>query len=234
MNTGIQDAWNLGWKLALVVRGVADEALLDSYEPERWPVGRFVLRFTDRASTIAISDSRFVRLIRTQIAPRLLPQFLRFRRARTFGFRTISQLAISYRASPAVEEGEPALRRGPKAGDRLPDARITRDGRPGWLQEALAAPMLPPSPVRIRRGMARRAASAAFRPLQRRRCSPPTDPRSRDRRRSTTSTAGRSTRLGVDQAAQYLVRPDGHVGYRSGGTDLHGVERYLARWFPRA
>ena len=53
MNTGIQDAWNLGWKLALVDRGLADEALLDSYEAERWPIGRFVLRFTDRATTIA-------------------------------------------------------------------------------------------------------------------------------------------------------------------------------------
>ncbi len=39
-------------------------------------------------------------------------------------------------------------------------------------------------------------------------------------------------RLGVAQAAHYLVRPDGHIGYRSAGTDLHGVGRYLARWFP--
>ena len=41
-------------------------------------------------------------------------------------------------------------------------------------------------------------------------------------------------RLGVERAAQYLVRPDGHIGYRSGGTDLHGLERYLARWLPGA
>jgi 2-polyprenyl-6-methoxyphenol hydroxylase-like FAD-dependent oxidoreductase len=48
MNTGIQDAWNLGWKLALVTRGRAKAALLDSYEPECLPVGRFVLRFSAR------------------------------------------------------------------------------------------------------------------------------------------------------------------------------------------
>jgi hypothetical protein len=41
-------------------------------------------------------------------------------------------------------------------------------------------------------------------------------------------------RLGVDDAAQFLVRPDGHVGYRTAGTDLCGVERYLARWLPGA
>jgi hypothetical protein len=233
MNTGIQDAWNLGWKLALVLRGVADEALLDSYEPERWPVGRFVLRFTDRASSIAISDSRFVRLIRSQIAPRLLPLVMRARRGRTFGIRTISQLAITYRASPAVEEGEPALRRGPKAGDRLPDARITRDGRPGWLQEAMAAPMH----HLLLCGSVEAWHSEQLRLLSDRYSGVVSVHR-------LTRVAGSGVlhdvdhrafdRLGVDQAAQYVVRPDGHVGYRSGGTDLHGVEGYLARWCPRA
>src|SRR5690348_15462761 len=48
MNTGIQDAVNLGWKLASVVRGLTDESVLDTYEPERAPVGRMVVRFTDR------------------------------------------------------------------------------------------------------------------------------------------------------------------------------------------
>jgi 2-polyprenyl-6-methoxyphenol hydroxylase-like FAD-dependent oxidoreductase len=57
MNTGIQEACNLGWKLALVVRGFADEALLDTYEIERQPIGRFVLRFTDRAARIATSKA---------------------------------------------------------------------------------------------------------------------------------------------------------------------------------
>jgi hypothetical protein len=41
-------------------------------------------------------------------------------------------------------------------------------------------------------------------------------------------------RLGVDRAAKYLVRPDGHIGYRSGGTELDGVHRYLVHWLPRA
>jgi 2-polyprenyl-6-methoxyphenol hydroxylase-like FAD-dependent oxidoreductase len=231
MNTGIQEAWNLGWKLALVAQGEADEALLDSYEAERRPIGRLVLRFTDRAASIATSRSRIVRLLRTQIAPRLIPVVLRFSRGRAYGFRTLSQLGIHYRRSPAVQEGEPALRRGPRAGDRLPDARIVRDGRDGWLQDALAAPtyhLLLCGPadgwdtdrvaallerygglVTVHR-LAREAAPGVLHDVN-----------------------GQAfARLGVGQAAHYLVRPDGHIGYRSAGTDLHAVERYLARWFP--
>jgi 2-polyprenyl-6-methoxyphenol hydroxylase-like FAD-dependent oxidoreductase len=235
MNTGIQDAWNLGWKLALVARGVADPALLDSYESERLPVGRFVLRFTDRASSIAISDKTFVRLIRAQIAPRLLPLLLRLRKGRAYAFRTLSQLAIRYRHSLAVQEGPRAPRTGPRAGDRLPDARIVLDGRESWLHEAVAAP--------------------AFHLLL---CGPATDwPRNHtvasQRRQGALLAVHRLTRdaeaapgilldpsgktlerLGAQQAAQYVVRPDGHIGYRSGGTDMLGAERFLARWLGAA
>ena len=107
MNTGIQDAWNLGWKLALVTRGVADDALLDSYDAERRPVGGFVVRFTDRAFSVATSTNPLLRALRTRLVPRVLPLALRLDRAVASGFRTVSQLDISYRHSPAVQEGDP-------------------------------------------------------------------------------------------------------------------------------
>jgi 2-polyprenyl-6-methoxyphenol hydroxylase-like FAD-dependent oxidoreductase len=231
MNTGIQDAWNLGWKLALVDRRVANEALLDSYQPERWPIGRFVLRFTDRATAIATADTPAVRLIRTQIAPRFVPIVLRLFRLRAFGFRTLAQLRINYRGSPAVDDGSPAPRRGPRAGDRLPDAQIVEHGRERWLQEVLASPayhLLLCGPaeswnndqlvrlseryaglIKVHR-LAREAAAGALHDVR----------------------GEAFARLGVEQPAHYLVRPDGHIGYRSGTTDLGGLERYLARWLP--
>ncbi len=49
MNTGIQDAYNLGWKLTLVVTGAAPATLLKSYEPERRPVAQAVARSGDEA-----------------------------------------------------------------------------------------------------------------------------------------------------------------------------------------
>jgi 2-polyprenyl-6-methoxyphenol hydroxylase-like FAD-dependent oxidoreductase len=81
MNTGIQDAWNLGWKIALVSRGIAEEALLDTYDTERRPVGGFVVRFTDRAFSAATSTNPLLRLLRTEVVPRVLPLGLRFDRA---------------------------------------------------------------------------------------------------------------------------------------------------------
>jgi 2-polyprenyl-6-methoxyphenol hydroxylase-like FAD-dependent oxidoreductase len=233
MNTGIQDAWNLGWKLALVDRGVADRALLDTYEAERRPVGRFVLRFTDRATAIATSPSPLVRLIRTQLAPRLARLAPRSKRGRALAFRTISQLAIRYRHSPAVEEGHPALRRGPKSGDRLPDVRIVRGGQDCWLQEALAAPifhlLLSGSPLDWDVGQVaglqdRYAGLLAIHRLARE-AAPGV----------LHDVDGQAfARLGIESAAQYLIRPDGYIGYRSCGPALNGLERYLARWLPGA
>ena len=61
MNTGIGDAYNLAWKLALVAKGQARPALLDSYEAERMPVVRRVLGGTDRAFDLENSDNAFVK-----------------------------------------------------------------------------------------------------------------------------------------------------------------------------
>jgi 2-polyprenyl-6-methoxyphenol hydroxylase-like FAD-dependent oxidoreductase len=231
MNTGIQDAWNLGWKLALVSRGVADPALLDTYDAERRPVGAFVVRFTDRAFSAAISTNPLLRALRTRLIPRMLPLGLRFDRAVAYGFRTVSQLHIRYRHSPAVQEGRPTLVRGPRAGDRLPDARIVRDGQACWLGEALAAPgfhllLCGPAgdwhPSQLSMLRHRYPDTLAVHHLT----------------REATPGALEDldgqvlARLGVDRTAQYLARPDGHIGYRCGGDDLAGLQRYLASWLP--
>ncbi|HET7459077.1 MAG TPA: FAD-dependent monooxygenase, partial [Gemmatimonadaceae bacterium] len=130
MNTGIQDAWNLGWKLALVARGAASPALLDSYEAERWPVGRLLLKYTDRAFatfTRAMSSGRAAGWARRVVVPRVLPRVVGSPRLRAFAFRFVSELGIRYRRSPAVAEGMARLHGGPRAGDRLPDLRLIRD-----------------------------------------------------------------------------------------------------------
>ncbi|SDU25156.1 FAD binding domain-containing protein [Jiangella alkaliphila] len=138
MNTGIQDAINLGWKLGLVVTGRGDPALLDTYETEHAPVGRRVLRFTDRAFTIATSSNPLIRTARARVVPYIAPLATRFRQVRGYGFRVLAQLAIRYRQSPLSAGG--ASRRRPRPGDRLPDAPVTRGGRVTTLHTELGAP----------------------------------------------------------------------------------------------
>jgi 2-polyprenyl-6-methoxyphenol hydroxylase-like FAD-dependent oxidoreductase len=67
MNTGLQDAYNLAWKLALVVQGRADSTLLDSYAEERMPVAKRLLETTDQAFLLFVSDTKLAALLRTQI-----------------------------------------------------------------------------------------------------------------------------------------------------------------------
>lgn len=236
MNTGIQDAWNLGWKLALVVGGHADARLLDSYEAERWPVGRALLQTTDRVFSLftrVVSGSRAARWFRREAVSRILPRVLGSEWLRAFAFRFISELRIGYRRSPAVAEGVPKLRAGPRAGDRLPDARITRRGQPAWLQQELGGPRLhlllcgdPDDWDRSRVAdlAARYAGLVAIHRLS----------RGEGGEDDLVDAAGEAfERLGVIDTAQYLVRPDGYVGFRCAGSDLDGVERHLAEWFPK-
>ncbi|WP_319429280.1 FAD-dependent monooxygenase [Mycobacterium sp. RTGN5] len=71
MNTGIQDAANLAWKLDAVLGG-ADDGLLDSYQDERHPIGRRVLRQSGLMARGVTLHSRVARAMRNLLAPRLL------------------------------------------------------------------------------------------------------------------------------------------------------------------
>jgi 2-polyprenyl-6-methoxyphenol hydroxylase-like FAD-dependent oxidoreductase len=205
MNTGIQDALNLGWKLAHVCRGAAPEALLDTYEAERAPVGHGVRRLTDRAFTVGTSSHPALRLARTRLAPLLAPLLLRATGARARLFRTVSELGIHYRRGPASGTGPLRPRRGPRAGERLPDT-------PAGLQRRIAGPgyhLLLTGPAGLW--------------LQ----DPPLGGR-----HGLVSVHHLDTRSPWPGVTHALVRPDGYVGYVARGTDLTGLRAHLDRWLP--
>jgi 2-polyprenyl-6-methoxyphenol hydroxylase-like FAD-dependent oxidoreductase len=116
MNTGLGDAVNLAWKLACVLRGRADAALLDSYEPERIAFARRLVATTDEAFTGVTSSGAIARRVRLNIVPVILPMLFKFAAVRRFMFLTISQTAVNYRGSP-LSEGSAGDVQG---GDRLP------------------------------------------------------------------------------------------------------------------
>ncbi|MFG3286502.1 FAD-dependent monooxygenase [Streptomyces sp. NPDC048111] len=122
MNTGLQDAANLSWKLTAVLRGHTSdaEALLDSYEAERHPVGATVLRTSGALLRIAMAHAPWQRAGRS-----LLVRFLRTARpAATKAMGMISGVGISYPAERGAH---------PLAGTRAPDLDLAE----GRLYEAL-------------------------------------------------------------------------------------------------
>jgi len=116
MNTGIGDAINLAWKLQAVLTGRAPDALLDSYETERIRFARRLVATTDKVFTFATADGRLAELVRTRIAPVIMPRLIGFDFAREFLFRTVSQIMLNYRDGP-LSEGSAGHVHG---GDRLP------------------------------------------------------------------------------------------------------------------
>lgn len=214
MNTGLQDAYNLGWKLALVVAGRAGPSLLDSYQEERIPIAERLLSTTDRLFTLAVSEGRVAGLVRTRAVARMLALAMRVRRIQRLAFRTISQIGIRYRGSPLSETRPELPRAAPRAGDRFPwvRLRLAADGPAedlfGRLDDTRFTLVVIGQPA-----VAVPALDDLLHTL-----SVPTDP-ANDRELA---------RVGIPRRACYLLRPDGYVGLAGSELDGAAVTRYLS------
>ncbi len=122
MNTGLQDAYNLAWKLAGVIKNKMRPEILLSYAEERMPVARRLLKTTDRAFTILISNNFLVKAFRKLLAKYLTGVLWKKQKFRKSFFKMVSQIGINYRNSKInlhLSKAENI-----KAGDRLPFINI--------------------------------------------------------------------------------------------------------------
>jgi 2-polyprenyl-6-methoxyphenol hydroxylase-like FAD-dependent oxidoreductase len=122
MNTGLQDAYNLGWKLAGVVNGQLNEAILDSYAAERMPVAKTLLNTTDRLFKMIISRNWFIVLFNKWIMPKATELIWRSEHLRAEFFKRVAQINISYRDSNI--NLHLSNTKTIKAGDRLPYLKV--------------------------------------------------------------------------------------------------------------
>lgn len=120
MNTSIQDAFNLGWKLAYVLTGKARENLLDSYQAERHPVAESLLRGTDEAYTKLLAAGDVAKAAVRMFGPLLLSS----RMVREKMRNTLEEIEINYRQGPLTEDqgGSGGIR----AGERVLDAPVVK------------------------------------------------------------------------------------------------------------
>jgi 2-polyprenyl-6-methoxyphenol hydroxylase-like FAD-dependent oxidoreductase len=239
MNTGIQDACNLGWKLALAARGQAAPGLLDTYFTERAPIAHELLRNTDLATRAVLSQNDLMREVRRHLIPLLAEQ----PGVRQRIMPIVGQLNVNYRGSfLAMDAGSVRRRRsGLLAGDRVPDQGLqTAGGDPvrlydliadGWTLLLFAGADATPERHRALRDIAAVSQSIVgdtVRPVQ----IVPTP--GNDIAGVTTLLDARgevATRFGAGSGLAILIRPDGYLGYRSALEDTGALASYLARVF---
>ncbi len=246
MNTGIQEAFNLGWKLARVLTGKAPDRLLDSYHLERHPIERDVLRQTSFITHLAEADHGPLKLLRERVMPTLAA----LGPLRDAARLTVSELAIQYRRSPLTLER--VLDGGPRAGERAPDALVhVVDGplgrAPGigcifdlhdpafFSLFLLVAPRPNETPLdpaagrKSTRDVDLDRLSGALERLLRGAV--------RIWRVSDTTGEGAPSLFesyGRTRPAFYLIRPDGYISVRGRPTsDLNALLRHCEAWFAK-
>lgn len=205
IQNGIQDAVNLGWKLAQVVHGVSPDALLDTYEAERRPVTARTLRQTMAQTALMRPDAGG----RLEALREAMAETLRMDEPRRHFAALLSQLDIQYEMGSDADGEDHPLR-----GRRMPDLDLVTAGGPlrvySLLHEARA--------VLINLGEPRSLDISLW----------------SDRAQSVDATYDGAWELPVigevDPPSAVLVRPDGHVAWVGGGSEA-GLPEAMTSWF---
>jgi len=226
MNTGLQDAYNLAWKLALVLQEKAKISLLDTYESERAGIAKKVIRSTDIVFNFVTSQNFFLKTFRVYVVPLImkliLPLLVKQKSIRHFFFRRISEIGIQYRESPLTHHASSGNfpSHAPKPGDRLPCIPYNEDGKEINIQEKatgtgfnlfIFSKGTPPDEIiRVAENYTHLLTIETI--------------------PCTSETKYLYERLGIEKSGCYLVRPDMYIAYRSGKPEAEHFESYLQQF----
>ena len=212
MNCCIQDAFNLGWKLALVVKGHADAALLDTYESERRPIAEQVIWAASSLHDIFMTHGKDIAQRReTMFEPGYTEKVVNYCSgvAYTYAGAAAAGRAISAGDGPAALSLE-----GPAAGDRAPDVDFEGGGRlfdrlrhPYFT--LLAMPGSRDQAPLLQRVQARFGSCVTVETLP--------------------ESAALSARYGPPDGRLFLVRPDGYLAGKAQPDDASALEDWLAK-----
>jgi 2-polyprenyl-6-methoxyphenol hydroxylase-like FAD-dependent oxidoreductase len=226
MNTGLQDSYNLAWKLSFVVKGMAKTSILDTYSSERLVVAKKVVKGTDRAFAIVTSRNLIIKFFRVHILPYildlLLPMFMKHQFIRHFFFRRISQISVHYRKSILSQHSSygnfPAW--SPKPGERWPYICYPQNKKVINIQQKVKgthfhlfifSDHLSSKVISI---IAEKYAHLL----------------SYETIANTSQTDDLFKKLGIEHDGFYLIRPDLYIAYRSSKVETDHFEDYLRQF----
>jgi FAD binding domain len=229
MNTGLQDAHNLAWKLAMVISGQAEPNLLETYHEERLPIAKSLVRTTDRVFNLTLNTNPVARFWIMYVAPKALALVLKEKHLARLAFTTISQIGIRYRTSSLSRDASLGAfpRHAPQPGDRLPYVLFHEQGKQVNIQDKVKAPafhlFLFPGTQTEAKAQALQHASDTFDgaivvetiPL-------------------TAETQPLYETFDVQQDGCYLVRPDLYIAYRSAALNAEHFAHYRERFLIKA
>ena len=231
MNTGIQDAFNLSWKLAYVMRGLAQPQLLDTYNTERQPVAEALLNTTDRGFRVMVEPNNLTELALKFLGSAAFHNDTLMHKVRD----VVEEVKINYWNSPLNQDrgGHSALR----AGDRAPDATVVHNRLTvrlfqvlqgtqwnlllfsGRTSDATSTEKLLKLAEEISVQFSKTVRSHFVTP--------------------TTITTNASTlhdrleylheKYGIQQPHLCLIRPDGYIGFQGGIDAIEPLKHYLAQ-----
>lgn len=253
MNTGLQDAFNLAWKLALVLKGQGTEALLGSYEQERHQIAQMLLSGTDMATKVTTMRNPIALSLRNAIAPLLMSLEVVQQRLVTTG----AMLTVNYRHSNIVGEHRGPqenmrldgkltswleFAHGPVPGDRAPEGVVKQDGKETTVFDAIAGTshnlllflgLQKQSGAHERLNEVAQQIQSNFGDLVRVQVvlSNLDDAKLMPAGVQILVDPDGSVHHKYGAAADcfYLVRPDGYVGFRSNPPDYAALEQHLSK-----
>jgi 2-polyprenyl-6-methoxyphenol hydroxylase-like FAD-dependent oxidoreductase len=226
MNTGLQDATNLAWKMALTLKYGSPKELLETYQAERQRIGEILVKTTDRIFGIVITKNPIISLARQYLMP-IVMRFLAksiYLRKRIFGF--VSELNIHYHENPFIIEkivdADTKFLAAPKAGYRAPDAPIAHTSLFELLKKKPFNILLfctQDLPHPAQKAQINELKKIAPKILAVHKFNQPQELKQL------------YNRYGITESGSYAIRPDGYIGFRSFGSDFESLVDYLHKIF---
>jgi 2-polyprenyl-6-methoxyphenol hydroxylase-like FAD-dependent oxidoreductase len=220
MNTGLQDAHNLAWKLAFVLKQKANPQLLDSYSTERLGISKGFARYADAIFRLATNTNVAVRLLRTWVLKlffkRIFPKLANNEKWRVDFFKSISQIDLCYKpAFGSYKDLEKSFAHGtPKPGGRLPYMDFVYDNKKTNSHQIIKASQY--TLLVLAEALTPEISSISEQyslvPVLLKQL-PETEPI--------------YTRLGISNTGYYLIRPDMYIGLRSATLETEYLKWYL-------